>query len=240
MVYQGSKSRLAKYIVPIIQEQIGKNNIDTYIEPFVGGANVIDKIKCGYRGGYDNNKYLIKLLNYAKNNPTLPIAFLDCPVDLYKAVRDNKEEYAEELYALVGYMASYGGRFYDGGYARDKTGKRNIYKERLKNFREQAPLLEDIQFRCCDYKDIACVNTVIYCDPPYKNKKQYNNKSFNHEEFYDWCRKMSKDNIVIVSECDMPDDFTLIWEKERKVMQKSDRVKADKLTERLYLIDNRK
>lgn len=62
----GSKSRIAKYIVPIIQRYIDENNIDTYIEPFVGGANIIDKINCNIRIGSDLNKYLIALLNHAK------------------------------------------------------------------------------------------------------------------------------------------------------------------------------
>lgn len=53
MVYQGSKNRLTKYIVPIIQKQIDENNITTYIEPFVGGANVIDKIRCENKIGSD-------------------------------------------------------------------------------------------------------------------------------------------------------------------------------------------
>ena len=33
----GSKSRIAKYIVPIIQKYINENDITMYIEPFVGG-----------------------------------------------------------------------------------------------------------------------------------------------------------------------------------------------------------
>lgn len=41
--YMGSKSRVAKYIVPIIQEKIDKNNVTTYIEPFVGGAMLLIK-----------------------------------------------------------------------------------------------------------------------------------------------------------------------------------------------------
>ena len=54
----GSKSRIAKYIVPIIQKCIDDNNLETYIEPFAGGCNVIDKIKCKSRYGYDKNKYM--------------------------------------------------------------------------------------------------------------------------------------------------------------------------------------
>ena len=37
MIYQGSKSKLAKDIVPIIQKYIDNNNIKKYCEPFVGG-----------------------------------------------------------------------------------------------------------------------------------------------------------------------------------------------------------
>lgn len=36
--YMGSKSRIAKHIVPIIQRYIDENNIKKYYEPFVGGA----------------------------------------------------------------------------------------------------------------------------------------------------------------------------------------------------------
>ena len=44
MRYVGSKNRISKYLVPIIQNYIN-DNCKGYIEPFVGGANIIDKIK---------------------------------------------------------------------------------------------------------------------------------------------------------------------------------------------------
>lgn len=67
MKYVGSKSRIAPAIVPIIQDYIDKSGTGTYIEPFVGGANVIDKIKAEYRVGFDKNGYLIALLQYVKS-----------------------------------------------------------------------------------------------------------------------------------------------------------------------------
>lgn len=64
MVYQGSKNKIAKYIVPIIQKYIEDNNITIYIEPFCGGVNIIDKIKCKNRIASDYNEDLIALLKY--------------------------------------------------------------------------------------------------------------------------------------------------------------------------------
>lgn len=40
----GIKSKIADYIVPVIQSYIAVSGSRTYIEPFCGGCNVIDKI----------------------------------------------------------------------------------------------------------------------------------------------------------------------------------------------------
>ena len=54
MNYIGSKNRLSKELVPIIQSYIDNMpNCNGYLEPFVGGANVIDKIKCENKYGSD-------------------------------------------------------------------------------------------------------------------------------------------------------------------------------------------
>lgn len=44
MVYIGGKFKLAKYIVPILQQELDSNNYDAYIEPFCGGCNIIEHI----------------------------------------------------------------------------------------------------------------------------------------------------------------------------------------------------
>ena len=63
MVYQGSKSRLAKDIAPIINKLIKDNDIKKYVEPFVGGANMIQHIECDICIGNDINKYLIAMFH---------------------------------------------------------------------------------------------------------------------------------------------------------------------------------
>lgn len=243
MVYQGSKARLKKYIVPILQKCIDDNGVTNYVEPFVGGANIIDSIKCEHRIASDINKELISFLTYMQLNPELDIAPEDCSFEHYADVRENRKnktnKYSETYTALIGYFASYGGRYFDGGYGRDSKGGRCIYKERLANAREQAPLLDGVEFFPGDYKfytEAEIKDAVFYLDPPYKNSKPYDNQKFNHEEFYDFCRQLSKDNWVFISEYSMPDDFECIWEKERKVLQKSNRTKGDIVTEKLFKV----
>lgn len=72
MKYMGSKSRIAKEIVPIIQDHIDKNNIKTYIDPFCGGCNVIDKVKCDIKIASDNHKYLIEMFKNLSQIQNLP------------------------------------------------------------------------------------------------------------------------------------------------------------------------
>lgn len=61
MKYLGSKNRISKYISPILQQYINDNGITTYYEPFVGGANIIDKIDCPLRIGNDIHPQLIAM-----------------------------------------------------------------------------------------------------------------------------------------------------------------------------------
>ena len=61
MVYMGSKKRLQKHIAPIINKMIEDNDIKKYVEPFCGGCNMIEAIKCETRIGNDSNKYLIAM-----------------------------------------------------------------------------------------------------------------------------------------------------------------------------------
>lgn len=240
MVYQGSKNRISKFLVPIIQKYIDDNNIKTYIEPMVGGANIIDKIVCENKVGGDINSELIALLQYIQTDNEISIAPEMCTFEHYTDVRENRRlhtnKYSMKYTALIGYCASYGGRYFDGGYGRDSKGGRSIYNERVRNLKEQAPHLKDITFMCCDYKKFAdCKDCLFYFDQPYKGTKQYSIQNINYDEFYDFLRQLSKNNIVLVSEYNMPNDFKCIWQRERNVQQKSDRVAAEKATEKLFI-----
>lgn len=237
----GSKSRIAKHIVPIIQHYINSNNIENYLEPFVGGANIIDKIVCKNRYGSDISKYLIALYQNIDK-----IAFLPEFVtkDHYSEVREdynNKTKIFEDWYiGAIGFLASYNGRFFDGGYAGTVNTKastiRNYYDEAKRNLEAQIESLEGIVWKCADYKDIKPVKDfVIYCDIPYMGTKQYNtSKNFDYNCFWEWARKMSKNNIVLISECQAPNDFEHIWEQE--ILRTVDNTKRVKSIEKLFKI----
>lgn len=49
MKYMGSKSKIKKHIVPTIQRLIDERSIVAYCEPFCGGCNTIDAVRCKRR-----------------------------------------------------------------------------------------------------------------------------------------------------------------------------------------------
>jgi site-specific DNA-adenine methylase len=208
MVYQGSKTKYAKYIIPILQRIIEENNINTFIDGMCGGCNIVDKIVCTNKIALDINPYLIELYKYIqKDNYTFPEVITR---EMWDSCKNTPEKNKPWLVALVAYFGSYSARGFNGGFA--LNGERNYYNERLKNFKKQIPLLQDIKFYCSDINKVDYKDCLIYLDPPYQRTKGYDyNKNFNYETFWNTVRRLSKNNIVIVSEQNAPSDFKNIW-----------------------------
>lgn len=242
MVCVGSKSRFAKEIVPIIQSHI-KPSTTGYLEPFVGGANIIDKISCPKRVGCDIFKPLIDLLEHCRETggDDLPGGISESTYKCVRvAYRSGSAEFPDWYYGLIGFCGAYGAKFFDG-YARDEG--RDIPAERLRNLKRQIPSLKGIQFECIDFRDIPLDRLqgwVIYCDPPYDERVDiYHNifPKFSKDEFCDWVRRASGHNTVLVSEYEMPEDFECLWEKETKALNDSAKHSGDprnKRVERLF------
>lgn len=239
MRYMGGKSRIAKHIVPIIQEYIDSNQIKNYYEPFVGGANIIDKIKRCDRYGSDLNPYLIALLKHVQNGGHL---YEQVSKELYDKAReaynsDDTSGFEDWQIGNIGFLASYCGRWFDGGYAKpgyERGRYRDYYKEALENIVVQAPSLNGIVFECYDYRAIDPKESVIYCDPPYAGTKEYANaKKFDYDKFWEKMRDWSKKNIVIVSEQNAPEDWRCIWENNvTRSIKPDDKRQA---TEKLFI-----
>ena len=233
--YVGSKNRLSKHLTPIIQSYITNETVG-YLEPFVGGANMIDKIKCDNKIGYDVEENIINLLCALSDGWNPP---KEVNEDMYKDVKLNPNKYDKQTYAYVGYQLSYGAKFW-GGYRRDSIGKRQYDKEAYNNVTKQSPQLKGIEFDCMDFRDIPkdeIKGYVIYCDPPYRGTTKYKTEPFPYDEFYEWVKEMSIHNTVLISEYWMPDDFECIWQKETTTQINSKRKANDEnnmRVEKLY------
>ena len=106
-----------------------------------------------------------------------------------------------------------------GGYKQTET-YRNARREYPKYLRqlEQLERLQQLQrlqrlkrperleITNRDYTAFSNVeNVVLYLDPPYENTENPYKFKFDHQSFYDWCVKMARKNIVIVSSYDISD-----------------------------------
>jgi Site-specific DNA methylase len=107
----GSKARLAKHYIPLFNKIIRDKNINTYIEPFVGGANIIEGIECENRIGNDINEYLIALWKAIQNGWIPP---KNISKEEYIDIRDNMNKYPKELVAAVGLCATYNTKWFGG------------------------------------------------------------------------------------------------------------------------------
>ena len=258
MTYMGSKRKYCKYIVPIIQKYIDEHNITVFVDVFCGGANLTDKINCQKVIGNDLSPTLIALHQTAqKDFSKIPTdgsrEYWDKAYTEYKKIKsamDKGEIYQPEMplfeIGAIEWYASFSNGGFPRGYAKN-TQTRNYYQEGWQNHTKQAenPLYKNINFIQGNYKDILSnlnsidlSHTVFYCDSPYKGTKPYAiNPKFNHEEYYDWLRETSKYVPIFISEQVMPEDFSILWEKDTKrTIGKDNNFKA---CEKLYFIDNR-
>ena len=244
MQYVGSKNRISKELAPIIQSYITDDTV-AYIEPFVGGANMIDKIKHHNKIGSDIHKELIALLNYTKENSNLfPNTISE---ETYKHVKNNIGEYEDWFVGLVGFAGSFGAKYF-GGYARgfkaDKVTPKNYSNISIRNLQKQSPNIQDVDFKVAsflDYNPNDYKNCVFYLDPPYRNTLKYSTGGFPYEEFDKWAMELAKNNTVLISEYNMPENnFECIWMKDVKVaVSGQGDIKNKARVEKLFIVKNK-
>lgn len=206
----GSKARFAKEILPLILA--GRTVGQTYVEPFVGGFNMIQHVE-NPRIANDSHFYLIELFRAIQGGWIPPDEVTESE---YKLIKSNPENYHPKLVGFVGFGCSYAGKWF-GGYARGNANNgatRNYCLESKRNILKQAPLLNGVEILNQDYTKLDLPpHSLIYCDPPYANTTKYKH-TFDSSKFWGWVRTKAKEgHCIFVSEYSAPSDFHSIWER---------------------------
>lgn len=247
MKYKGSKNRIAKELLAIMLKDANNNRLTTWVEPFVGGANMIDKVPSTFkRIAIDYNEYLIAMWDKILSG-WLPPDFVS--ENEWKDVREQMDtKYEKHYIGFVRLCCSFGADW-NGGYARNvkkdslnaevlNSTTKSYCKQSKNNILKQLPNLDGVKLLHGSYEEHSYFeNCLIYCDPPYEGTTSYKTGVFDHLKFWDWCRKMSANNIVYISEYNAPEDFLCVWEGELKTNFASQRKEAThKATEKLFTI----
>lgn len=214
MKYMGSKNRHAKELLPIILKD--RKPGQWYVEPFVGGANMIDKVD-GNRIGADIHCYLIEALELIRDDPhSIPDLISEDDYQKFKNKNNNPA-----MKGFVGFAMSFGGKWF-GGYRRDKAGSKGCIENMKTQTRrskanaiQQSSKIQDVKLICEAFDQLKIPpQSIIYCDPPYAGTTKYKD-GFDHEFFWQWCRERAKEgHQVFISEYNAPDDFKCLWEKK--------------------------
>jgi DNA adenine methylase len=222
MKYMGSKNRHAKHILPIMLKDRKPGQM--YVEPFVGGFNLIDKVE-NPRIGADAHEYLITLFKEVQKGWEPPEFVTESK---YQEIKKFPNRQFPALVGFVGFGCSYASKWW-GGYARNvkkdapnaellNSTTKSYCAQSKRNILKQYEAIQGIDIRHSNYQDLDIPpNSIIYCDPPYENTTKYkaNKEEFNHQEFFQWCRdKKAQGHTVFVSEYNAPEDFTCVWSKE--------------------------
>lgn len=226
MRYCGSKRRFMKYLKPILMEHLDDKN-RLFVDAFGGGMNVVSEIDHKNKMAIELNRYVCALwkhIQYYGTDGGILETYSSMTEQDYYSIKqhylNNDGVYPDWLIGFAGTCCSYGGAWFNG-YAHFNPKKNEDHiKEAFNGLKKQVnsfKYFEDTVFINASYNEVNFPpNSVIYCDPPYESTKSYET-DFNHIEFWDWVRKMSKNgHYVYVSEYSAPDDFKCIWQMKKK------------------------
>jgi len=235
MVYMGSKRRLAKYILPIILKN--RKQGQAYVEPFCGGCNLIDKVD-GLRYANDNNQYLIALLKHMAGGHILTPLIYEWRKKVQEDYRAGGGNYTDLEYGYAGFIGTFSGRWNCNCLEDIHSNGRAYIDEHCNNLNKQAPNLKGIIFSSGSYNNMDIPDkSIIYCDGPYRDTAGYKDV-INYDDYYNWLRLMSKrGHQIFVSEYNMPDDFTCIYEKE--LLNTISPCNDKKATEKLFILNSK-
>lgn len=212
MRYVGSKARHARHFLPLVLGRRAPGQ--WWVEPFVGGGNVIDKVD-GLRLGCDTNRYVVELLAAVRDGWVPPETVTEAE---YLAIKAAPDDYEPRLVGFAGTQCTFGSKWLDC-YA--KTGgrgpDRNFTREGRDNLLRQRAGLQGALFTVGDYRELAVpAQSIIYCDPPYADSLGYaGGGAFDTAAFWQWCDgKVREGHDVFVSEYAAPAGWDCMWQRE--------------------------
>lgn len=229
MHYLGGKSRLAKKFAPILNEAIARSDRGRFIEPFVGGFNIVPVVPPVPTLCNDLHRGLITMYQALQRGWQPPETLTEAQWERLKAVRD----WTDPLTAFAAFGVSFQGIEFTR-YARDKQGTNYAARARRTLLRKAEYMGPNVTFRHGDYHGLAISRgDVVYADPPYLWVTGYSTGPFDHERFYAWCEDAAARGArVFVSEFTIPErpGWKSVWSLDRPLM-KSERRVVDHLIE---------
>jgi DNA adenine methylase len=244
--YHGGKQRIGRELAEIIVEESldiedeYNFKIKGYCEPFSGMMGVYRHIPELFQDTHPKIKYVageingsvVKMWNTAKRGWKPPTKNIG-KNKFYMLKHDNK---TSALKGFVGHVNTFRGHYFNT-YFKHGNNKIKTNSERVQSIGKTLNK-NKVSVKQGDYKQFSNIKGyVIYCDPPYVNTVCKYNVTFDNKEFWSWCRKMSRNNILFISEYSAPKDFEKIWSKKSKMtgnIHKS--ASGNTRTENLFLL----
>jgi len=230
MRYMGGKHRHGKRLAQVISEYTKSGA--AYYEPFCGALGVAVHVDAESKHLSDAHPELIALWQALQNGWTPPEVVTR---EEYNEIKAD-ESAPPALRAFVGFGCSFGGQYFHSYAKKDgRKGRSEYAANAAAMLRKKVAKLKNSNFYHSDYQSVKPENAAIYCDPPYKDTTGYKGVKFDHSEFYQWCEERARDNVVLISEYDMPEPFREVLSFERN-MNINARVKTRKAVEKLYIL----
>lgn len=219
--YIGSKKKVSKKIVEIIKQNFG-SDVPVYDIFGGGGAITAELLLNGFEVHYndldsDITDMFVRVISQDREWIKTLIVSRD---EFFDILSKSQKTVDDKLKLLINSFANnqknylYGKKQSDmkynlavkiikkhdvfGGYRQTETYK-NAQQEQLER-------LQQLEVTNRDYTAFSNVeNAILYLDPPYENTKNPYKFKFDHQLFYDWCVKMARKNVVIISSYDISD-----------------------------------
>ena len=214
MRYLGGKTRIGRRIAEYIGE------VDTYVEPFMGGLGVAPFVQA-------------RRMILSDVHPGLAVLYLAWRDGWRPDHRVTEGEYwalkaaeylPDPLTTFAGFGLSFSGNWF-AGFARCARGDDFQGAAERQLNRKVSSLPPDVRFLSSSYRDLVIPDgAVVYCDPPYAMTTRYRGtEPFDHRAFWGWARELDGRCMVLVSEYVAPDDWepALTFEKTMSLRTKT-------------------